>query len=378
LELNPLTQLQRDLQSDPSYLDFVSSDFHNCGLILPKEIMIPLFSDYGEKRHYKPQSKGDLIARKAISDFYAKQNSLINAQDILITGSTSEAYHFIFSLLKDKGPILLPLPTYPLFEDLATLSGCSMLFYKLEGAHWEPSLEDIEKGLKKGASSLVLISPNNPTGAVHSQKILEQIGLLAKKYQCSLIQDEVFDLFLYASPKLPRIAELCPQCLCFTLNGISKRFASADLKLGWIGVTGPEEERKEWVEKLEYLNDTFLSANALAQFILPQLFENARLAQSHWLALLEENRRILNSWKAPHGLELHIPRGGIHFLLEKKSTPKDDEKLAIELLKSEKIFLHPGYLYRFPEDGFLVATLLHPRAVFIEALHRLKTFFSAS
>jgi hypothetical protein len=227
----------------------------------------------------------------------------------------------------------------------------------------------------------VVISPNNPTGQVVSQEALTAVAAVCRRHDLILVVDEVFDACWEGPGRLPRAGALFPEVKTFTLNGISKRFGSPDLKLGWIAVSGPAEWVKKTGERLEIANDTFLSANSFSQFLLPDLFATLGPWQQKLRALLAENRRAVERWmeteKRVTGL---LPRSGIHGLWRFGGLPTrfDDEAWAVTLLERDGLSLHPGFFYDVQEPGvWLVYSLLKEPEAFLEGLNRLAARLSS-
>lgn len=333
-----------------------------------------------DRRSYEPDSRGHRPAREALASLYRSYGFGCRDDDFLLTAGTSEAYSLIFSTLAKQGEsVLLPRPGYPLFEQLVKQSRLRSNFYDQRftlGWQIDPESLVFSKGLK----FLVLISPNNPTGQVLNQASLQAAADFCLKYDLILICDEVFDLFLYEGPHLPRPGALFPQVKTITLNGISKRFASPDFKLSWTLVSGPEDWKEQTLEKLELVNDAYLSANSYSQFLLPTLMVEAGDFQKQMVATLGRNRQVLRRWLEDHPtLESRLPQAGIHGLIKLPAVFDDDEKFCIRLLKEENLAVHPGYYYDVQEGGaWIVFSLLKTPQGFEEALTRFDRFFKTA
>ncbi len=367
-------------------LNLIDSNFHDNGFFLPEAILRQGFSDYLDQRSYHPDSRGALPARQAIADWY-QQPGWAEVENIILTASSSEAYNLLFQAFSEPGDnVLLPLPAYPLFEDIAGYNHLETRFYSLnEATGWQPELDILDSLADSRTRFLVLISPNNPCGSVISDTLLHQILGICQLHQIMVISDEVFSEFLYDLPHLPRVAQANAsltdslQVPVFTINGISKMFACPDLKLSWIICSGPRKPLElpsisEIVRELELRNDTFLNCNSFSQFLLPKLFQECQPFIKGMVVALTANRQGLATIllpQLPAGVRLVLPEGGIHCLIAFSAYQiADDEQLAISLL-DYGLYLHPGYLYGMDDEPCLVMSLLKNTSDFLDGITRL-------
>lgn len=370
VESTTMNPLQEALESATGpVLDLVDARFHQNGFLPPAEPFTAGSAAYFAKRAYAPHSKGSPQARASIAAYYRDGGPVssgglaLDPEHLILTASTSESYSLIFSTFCEPGDnILLPLPSYPLFEDIIARLHLEPRFYHLDPEqNWDIDLDLLDSLHDTKTAFLVLISPNNPTGATISEAQARSLGRICKDADMGIIHDEVFSEFLYAGAKHQRPAMLCPDVPVFTLNGISKLFASPDLKLAWIAISGPRA--KEHATQLELANDTFLSCNSLSQAILPELFSSLGPFVRAMVATLSENRKALLHFTSTNGTKLKFslspPSGGIHFvlLLDPSHYPSDEE-LATTILSKYGLYLHPGYYYGLDEHCALVLSLL--------------------
>jgi aspartate/methionine/tyrosine aminotransferase len=280
--------------------------------------------------------------------------------------------------------VALPRPGYPLFEYLAAYNHLETRFYDLDPSRsFAIDVESLETALNERTRLAVLISPNNPTGQIADPETVREVLETCMRRSVHLIADEVFSEFRYpvvptGSPSpLPAPAALpCGDGgLVFTLNGISKMFASPDLKLGWILVTGEHARAAEAVEVLELANDMYLSCNSFSQFLLPRLFSDCRPFVSSMVRRLDANRRlVVDTLSTAAGVRLVEPRGGIHCML---GIPgRDDEQTAVDLVRRERVYTHPGYLYGIEQGSFLVLSFLAAEPRLQTGLQRLVRYVS--
>ena len=371
--MNPWNKAFREVESSGEVKNLIDTNFHRAGWHHRAEALEPLWSQYLESRCYSPHPKGSLSARESLVKFYQKQQCpvTLSPEDFFLTASTSEAYSLLFHLLCQTGDtLLLPKPGYPLFEHLGNLARTTCAYYHLEYPGWRLTLESLEKAWTPGCKVLVLISPHNPTGRVFTQDEVNLALDFCENKNLALVWDEVFDpwLFLPEDKHLPRPWQVHPRIPVFLLNGISKRFASADLKLGWIGVQGPASWKKAFLETLEVANDTLLSCNSFSQALLPWFFENSAKLLETMTSQAAENREIIHSELGNYCDPL--PEGGLHCVLNFPDCPWDDETLAVKLLK-KGYALHPGYFYDLPGCR-LVLSLVHEPGVFKRCIRGLK------
>lgn len=369
---------------DPAFLDLTDSRFHQNGLLPDRSVFEKSFSLWLDQRAYDPDSRGAPAARQALQRFYAGQGWDLSADRFFLTAGTSEAYALLFATLADGGDaVALPRPGYPLFEHLAAHARLKSVFYDQPWeTGWQPDARSLEACLTPETRFVVVISPNNPTGQVALPESLAAVAAVCERHDLMLIVDEVFDACWEGPPRLPRPGALFPRVKTFTLNGISKRFGSPDLKLAWIAVSGPSAWAEEAGERLELANDTFLSANGYSQFLLPSLFDELEPWQRQLRDLLAENRRAAAAWMerqpAVRGL---LPQGGIHGLWRFDGLPPewDDEAWSVRLLEEQTLALHPGYFYEVQEPGvWLVYSLLKEPRQFRDGLERLERGLSSA
>ena len=387
MEKNRLQQELEELRArGADVIDLIDTNFHRNGYRLPDELLLPLMEQYVRQRMYAPDPKGSIAARESISAYYAARGVTLSPDDILLTASSSESYNLLFNNLASPGDnLVLPSPTYPLFEFLAEFNRLEVRFYRMD-REYRIDLASLADAIDARTRFVVLISPNNPTGQVASREEIEGIAELCARSGAAIISDEVFSEFLYpahgiatgapssvlppAPLELPRPAALAGSLPVYTLNGISKMFASPDLKLGWIAVSGERKRISEPIERLEVANDVFLNCSSLAQFILPSLFAKATDFTRGMVAELARKRELLVSAvnarsgveaasgdaaearDAAHGREVTLipPRGGIHCPVCVALPGGDDEEFALGLLRERLVYLHPGYFYGFEES----------------------------
>jgi alanine-synthesizing transaminase len=351
---------------------------------------------------YDPQPKGLLSARQAVARYYcdrfaaeepdvASHVSTIDPERIVLTASTSEGYSYVFRLLCNAGDeLLVPKPSYPLFEFLADLQDVKLVPYPLIYDHgWQMDFHSMEKVVTPRTRGVVIVHPNNPTGSyVHAEE-RAPLNEFCGDHGLALIVDEVFlDHGLSDEGSVSRRSTgqpkaAVPTCarhdlsfarnrevLTFTLSGLSKISALPQMKVAWVVTSGPDDIVNAAMARLEVIVDTYLSMNAPIQWAVPGLLEQRKDIQQQLMqrvgANLAELDRQLVGQPACQRLTVE---GGWYAVLRVPVT-RSDEELAIELVRDRSVLVHPGHFYDFPTDGYLVLSLISPEQEFAEGAAR--------
>jgi alanine-synthesizing transaminase len=328
-----------------------------------------------ESLDYDPQPKGLLSARQAVAAYYRERGEQIDPERLVLTTSTSEGYSYIFRLLANpEDEILVPKPSYPLFDFLGELQDVNLVGYPLLYDHgWQIDWPSLESAVSERTRAIVLVHPNNPTGSYVSAGERDRLSQLCRERGLALIVDEVFLDYAHDGPRRTSFVAN-DAALTFTLSGISKVSALPQMKLAWIAVSGPESVVDAAVQRLEVIADTFLSLNVPVQLAACTLLEQRKKIQPQLMqrvrANLAELDRLLAGQKSSARLEVE---GGWYAVLRVPAT-QSDEDLAIALLRNTGTLVHPGHFYDFPRDGFLVISLITPEKDFREGISRMLKF----
>jgi len=322
---------------------------------------------------YDPQPKGLPSARAAVAAYYHAQHGLsLDPENIILTTSTSEGYSFVFRLLCNPGDeLLVPKPSYPLFEFLADLQDVKLIPYPLIYDHgWQMDFHSLQKAVTPRTRAVIVVHPNNPTGSfVHTHEG-ELLNDFCRKHSLALIADEVF-LDYSHDRSSPRSFAANESVLTFTLSGVSKISALPQMKVAWIVISGPQAELHAAQARLEVIADTYLSMNAPIQWatsvLLDQRSDIQKKLMNRVLANLAELDRHLARHKTCQRLSIE---GGWYAVLRVPVT-QTDEELAVRLLREKSVSVHPGHFYDFPSDGYLVLSLITPEAEFAEGIERM-------
>lgn len=368
LDLTPnrLEQARQARAARGDLIDLTSSNPTVQGLLFPPAVLATAAAAYWPARRYRPDPRGDLAAREAVTSYYARRSPplAVTPDDIFLTASTSEAYSLLFALLADPGDnLLVPNVTYPLFEYLAALRNLELRSYQLdEERDWRINARSLRRAADERTRAILIVSPHNPTGAIVERHIatLDLLGI-------PVICDEVFAPFTYAAPATPPLASLHPDLPVFTLNGISKLFALPDLKLGWIALNRPA---RAFASRLELLNDTLLGANALSQFLLPTLFAEGAPFVAAMVSRVRANISFALRQFADHPRIHARPPAGGYYLFPSISGWEDEEALALYLLE-QGVFVHPGYFYGEVHGCHIMISALTEPATFAAGIERL-------
>jgi alanine-synthesizing transaminase len=330
---------------------------------------------------YDPQSKGLLAAREAVGDYYRNEHAIgdLDAERIVLTTSTSEGYSFVFRLLCNAGDeLLVPKPSYPLFEFLADLQDVKLAPYPLIYDHgWQMDFPSMEKAVTSRTRGVVVVHPNNPTGSFVRTEEEKPLNSFCKAHGLAVIADEVFLDYGVGGNAPPRASFVANRdVLTFTLSGLSKISALPQMKVSWIVTSGPADEVTEAVARLEVIADTYLSMNAPIQWAVPELLGQRKSIQRQLRERVERNLAALDRLLAGQkSCERLIVDGGWNAVLRVPVT-RSDEELAIELVREKNVVVHPGHFYDFPSDGYLVLSLIALEAEFAEGVGRVLDFLN--
>ncbi|MGB8582469.1 MAG: pyridoxal phosphate-dependent aminotransferase [Candidatus Sulfotelmatobacter sp.] len=373
LTRNRLTEtLEQVHSSGARVLDLTLSNPTRAGLhydeaLLLKALASPLAMDYD------PQPKGLTVARNAVAAYYQTLHGLpdFDPEQLILTTSTSEGYSFVFRLLCNSGDeLLVPKPSYPLFEFLADLQDVKLIPYPLIYDHgWQMDFPSLRKAVTRRTRGVVVVHPNNPTGSYVHENEKELLNSFCREHELAVIADEVFlDYTLNEVP--PATFAANRDVLTFTLSGVSKISALPQMKVAWIATSGSADEVKSAQARLEVISDTYLSMNAPMQWALPTFFEQRKNVQQQLLDRVLSNLTELDrQLSAQKTCERLIVEAGWYAVLRVPVT-QTDEELAVELLRGKSVLVHPGHFYDFPSDGYLVLSLITPENEFSQGISK--------
>jgi aspartate/methionine/tyrosine aminotransferase len=361
LRPNPLTELlTTKRRAGANILDLTESNPTNAGLAFPAEKILDALADARSLR-YEPTPAGLIVAREAVADrYYAARGDTVEPSRILLTASTSEAYAFLIKLLTEPGDeLLVPRPSYPLFEFLGNLENARISQYPLiyhEG--WSIDTGALARAITERTRAIVLVNPNNPTGSYVKRRELGRLVELCHEHSLAIISDEVFSDYAFAADP-DRIASLTgvDEIPTFSLSGLSKVAGLPQMKLGWIVTSGPSSQRNAAMERLELIADTYLSVATPVQHALPLLLETGDNIREQIRRRTRKNLDTLLASTANSAYRtLHV-EGGWYATVQVPRI-RTEEEWALELLSRFSVLVQPGYFYDFDQDGLLVVSLL--------------------
>ena len=356
-------------------LDLTASNPTQCGFVFDQKSILASLANI-KSLEYDPQPQGLRSARSAVAEYYNGNSRLarseISPEQIFLTVSTSEAYSYLFRLLCDPGDeVLVPRPSYPLFDFLADIQDVKLRPYDLFYDHgWHIDVGGLRRAIGNRTRAVLIVNPNNPTGCfVHASELREIVSVCSER-ELALISDEVF-LDYELEGKADVSAACVDACLSFALSGLSKISSMPQMKLAWIVVNGPQELREQARSRVEVIADTYLSVNAPIQHALPELLGQRSTIQPQLTRRMRANLEFLDrQLKSSPAVERLTVEGGWYVVL-RVPIRQSDEELAIELMESAGVIVHPGHFYDFPQDGNLVVSLISREEDFREGVRRL-------
>ncbi|OFV80384.1 MAG: hypothetical protein A2Y78_04665 [Acidobacteria bacterium RBG_13_68_16] len=357
--------------SSPPRFDLTVSNPTACDIAYPPSLLAPLADPAGLE--YRPHPRGLSAAREAVAREYLRYAATADPERVLLTASTSEAYAFLFKLLANPGEaVLVPTPSYPLFEHLARVEGVQAVPYSLDAeAGWRLDPHALAHA-PESVRAVVVVHPNNPTGSFVHPEDAAALSALAIERGWALIADEVFlDYPLDGGPGAGYSFAANQAVLTFTLGGLSKSVGLPQLKLAWVVASGPQNLTTAALERLEFVADTFLSVATPVQLALPSLLRDGATVREEILTRCRANLAALR--RAAAGVpSVSVPSvGGGWTAMLRVPAVVGEEALVLELLHEDRVAVHPGYFFDFPADGTLVLSLLPEPDTFAEGVRRL-------
>ena len=354
-------------------VDLTESNPTHAGFSYPEDLILGAFQDE-RALAYEPVPTGIRAARETVAAYYAARGLIVDPACVFLTASTSESYGWLFKLLADAGDeVLVPRPSYPLFEFLAQMELVGVIQYPLVYSDgWSIDLDALEQAVTERTRAIVLVNPNNPTGSFVKDRELQRLVELCEERGLALISDEVFTDYRFG-PDPERVPSLTgiDEVLTFCLSGLSKVAGLPQMKLGWITIGGPPALRSEAIERLELVADTYLSIGTPVQHALPRLLEAGESVRQQITARVNENlaflRERIDDASAARVLQVE---GGWYATVRVPRT-KTEEQWCLDLLQRDQVLVQPGFFYDFESEAYLVLSLLTSADTFREGIRRL-------
>ncbi|MFH9354317.1 pyridoxal phosphate-dependent aminotransferase [Kitasatospora sp. NPDC017646] len=354
------------------------------GFEAPPEILQDILRNLANAHGYG-DSKGLLSARRAVVMHYEDRGLHgLSVDDVFLGNGVSELIQLAMTALLDDGDeVLVPAPDYPLWTASVSLAGGTAVHYRCdEQAEWYPDLADIEAKVTDRTRAIVVINPNNPTGAVYPREVLEGIVEIARRHKLVVYADEIYDKILYDDAEHVPLATLAPDLFCVTFNGLSKSYRVAGFRSGWMVLSGDRQRARSYIEGLTVLASMRLCANMPAQHAVAaalggrQSIRDLVLPGGRLLASRDAAYELLN--QIP-GVSCVKPKGALYAfprLDPKVHKIRDDARMVLDLLRSQRILLVQGTGFNWPEpDHFRLVTLPRPEEI-TEAVTRIGDFLS--
>ena len=343
------------------------------GFSAPEEVITDMISTLRSAQGYS-DSHGIFAARKAIMQYAQTKNIPNVSMEHIYTGNgVSELINLVTQGLIDNGDeILVPSPDYPLWTGCVTLAGGKAVHYICdEQSEWYPDIEDMRSKITDKTKAIVIINPNNPTGAVYPKEVLEQIVELAREHELMIFSDEIYDRLVMDGIEHTSIASLAPDLFCITLNGLSKSHMIAGFRCGWMILSGAKEKAKDYIEGLNMLSNMRLCSNVPAQCIVQTALGGHQSVKNDLVSggrIYEQREFIYNAINDIPGLSAVKPKAAF-YIFPKMDTKKfnilDDEKFVLDLLKEKKVLLTHGRGFNWAEPD-------HFRIVYLPNIEQLK------
>lgn len=353
-------------------LDLTISNPTECGFQYNEKAIREALSSAGVMT-YEPNPKGLPSARAGVAQYYAGRRIRIAAEDIFLTASTSEAYSFVFRLLCDPdAEILVPSPSYPLFDFLADIHDVRLVRYALiHEAGWQIDFAELERAITKRTRGIIVVHPNNPTGNYVKPAEMERLNQICAARELALIADEVFFDFPVEHEKPRSSFAANSHSLTFSMGGLSKTCGLPQMKLAWLALSGPERLKVQAAERLEVIMDTFLPVSTPVQLALPALLAQRFSFQEQLMKRLRYNMEEMDRQLAPIQSCSRLKIEGGWYAVLRIPELRDDDEFAVRLLETHGVYTHPGHFYDFAEQNYLVLSLLAPEKDFADGLSRL-------
>lgn len=353
------------------------------GFTAPDEVIFDMQQQLTECEGYSP-SKGLFSARKAIMQYMQTKNvPNVSIDDIYTGNGVSELINLSMSALLDNGDeVLIPSPDYPLWTACVTLAGGTPVHYLCdEESDWNPDIHDIRKKVTPKTKAIVIINPNNPTGALYSKEVLEDIVQVARENGLMIFSDEVYDRLILTGEEHISIASLAPDLFCVTFSGLSKSHMVAGFRVGWMVLSGNKRLGKDYIEGLNMLSNMRLCSNVPAQSIVQTALGGYQSVKNYIVPggrVYEQAEYIYKAINDIPGLSAVKPKAGFYIFPKidtKKFNITDDEKFTFDLLREKKILLISGKGFNWKQpDHFRIVYL--PRVeVLEEAVEKMTDFF---
>ena len=354
------------------------------GFRTPDEVIYDMRRQLTECEGYSP-ANGLFSARKAIMQYaQLRQIPNVTMEDVYTGNGVSELINICMSALLDDGDeILIPSPDYPLWTASATLAGGTAVHYICdEQSDWYPDMADIRRKINDRTKAIVIINPNNPTGALYPREVLQQIVDIAREHQLIIFSDEIYDRLVMDGEEHVSIASLAPDLFCVTYSGLSKSHMIAGFRIGWMIMSGNKKMAKDYMEGIKMLSNMRLCSNVPAQSIVQTALGGHQSVRSYVVPggrIREQRDYIYKALTDIPGISAVKPKAAFYIFPKidvKKFGIVDDEQFALDLLRDKKILLIHGGGFNWKQPDHFRVVFLPRIEVLKESVEKMADFFS--
>jgi alanine-synthesizing transaminase len=377
-ETNRLTRALAALrEASVPVVDLTESNPTTVGFAYPGDLFDKLGADHVTR--YSPQPLGLGAAREAVAADYARRGARVDPNRVVLSASSSEAYSWLFKLLCNPGEgVLVPQPSYPLFEHLTRLESVHAIPYQLRyHGRWDIDFDSVNEA-PANVRALLLVSPNNPTGSYVTRDEAHRLAAICRSRGWAIVADEVFADYPLDASAAPTESVMDLDVLSFTLGGASKSLGLPQVKLGWIVVGGGQAERDRALAALEIIADTFLSVGTSVQGAASSLLARGDVVRQQIRQRIASNLACARDLARESPACTLLPVEGGWSLVARVPAFRSEEALAVELLEHEHVLVHPGYFFDFPHEAYIVVSLIPPVDQFADAFARALRFASST
>lgn len=347
------------------------------------EVLYKQILETPEESYGYGESKGILSVRLAIKQYYRKKNIALDEKKIYVGNGVSELIQMTLqALINRDDEILIPAPDYPLWTASVCMSGGVPVHYVCdESNEWNPDIDDIAKKITPNTKAIVIINPNNPTGAVYTKEILLAIVALAMKHNLLIFSDEIYERVIYDDAQMHYMAELTGDYPCIFFNGLSKAYRAPGLRMGWAGIHDPKNMLADYLVGLEIVSNMRLCSNMLAQHTIPIALQHDNeidILCSPQGRLYKQRQIVIDALREMEGVEVVCPKGAMYAFPKfdkKKFGLHDDEKMVLDLLHKKHILLVHGGAFHHPNNDHIRIVFLPDEQTLGKAMHEMKDFF---
>lgn len=352
------------------------------GFSSPDSVLLQMKNSIASCQAYSG-AHGTEEACRAILEYVQKKGfPNVSINDIYTGNGASELIQISLEALLNRGDeILIPSPDYPLWTAAATLSGGTAVHYLCdEQSDWYPDLDDIERKISPKTKAIVIINPNNPTGALYPREILEKIADIARKHDLVIFSDEIYDRLLLDGDEHISIATLAPDLLCVTMNGLSKSHMLCGFRVGWMVLSGDKRNASDYIEGIDMLTDMRLCSNVPGQSVIPAALRGSCRAEEYFTAggrVVEQRDTVWRMLNDIPGVYAAKPKAAF-YIFPRLDTEKfcitDDNKFALDFLREKKVLVIPGSGFNWHKPDHFRIVYLPEKEILADAIEKLGDF----